>query len=96
MTLFHLSIILDDHQAVPPGNEPVYLNGQIIGKTTSTASGYRIGKPVALAQIKTEGSQSLEGMRVEVDIARTHFSGTISLKTAYDSKGQRMRPLIQD
>ncbi len=91
-----LSIILHNPEAVPLGNEPVYAHGQIIGKTTSAAFGYRIGKPVALAQIKTVQGQSLEGMHVEVDIARIHFSGTISLKPVYDPKGRRMRSLIQE
>ena len=86
-----VSIRLDDPQALPLGNEPVYLNGLIIGKTTSAAFGYRIGKPVAIAQIKTSPGQSLADLPVEVDIARNNFSGTISSRCAYDPKGQRMR-----
>jgi 4-methylaminobutanoate oxidase (formaldehyde-forming) len=86
-----VSIVLDDQNAVPLGNEPVYADGQIIGKTTSAAFGYRIGNPVALAQIKTTTAQSLDGLSVEVDIARNHFSGTMSLACAYDPKGLRMR-----
>ena len=46
-----VSIVLDDPEAVPLGNEPAYSNARIIGKTTSAAFGYRIGKPVALAQV---------------------------------------------
>src|SRR5205823_565992 len=30
-----VSLILDDAEAVPIGNEPVYRHGEIIGKTTS-------------------------------------------------------------
>ncbi len=86
-----LSIILDDEQAVPLGNEPVYANGKIIGKTTSAAFGYRIGKPIAIAQLQTTALQALDGLSVEVDIARNNFSATISLTAAYDPKGQRMR-----
>jgi 4-methylaminobutanoate oxidase (formaldehyde-forming) len=90
------SIILDDPQALPLGNEPVYANGKIIGKTTSAAFGYRIGKPIALAQLQTSALQELDGQSVEVDIARSHFSGTISLTAAYDPKGQRMRTHLRD
>ena len=86
-----VSIILDDEQAVPLGNEPVYANGKIIGKTTSAAFGYRIGKPIAIAQLQTTALQALNGLSVQVDIASSHFSGTISLTAAYDPKGQRMR-----
>ena len=91
-----VSIILDDPQAVPLGNEPVYLDGQIIGKTTSAAFGYRIGKPVAIAQINTSSAQSLADLPVEVDIARSNFSATISPTCAYDSKGLRMRTKIEN
>jgi 4-methylaminobutanoate oxidase (formaldehyde-forming) len=86
-----VSIILDDPLALPLGNEPVYLDGLIIGKTTSAAFGYRIGKPVAIALIKTPPGQSISDLPVEVDIARNNFSGTISLTSAYDPEGLRMR-----
>jgi glycine cleavage system aminomethyltransferase T/glycine/D-amino acid oxidase-like deaminating enzyme len=86
-----VSIILDDPESVPLGNEPVVSGGRIIGKTTSAAFGYRVGKPVALAQIKTSANQSYDNLSVEVDIAGSNFSGTISLKAAYDPKGSRMR-----
>jgi len=86
-----LSIILDDDQAVPLGNEPVYADGKIIGKTTSAAFGYRIGKPIAIAQIQTSALQGLDGQSVQIDIARCNFSGTISTTAAYDPKGLRMR-----
>jgi len=86
-----VSITLNDPRALPLGNEPVYLDGLIIGKTTSAAFGYRVGKPVAIAQIKTSPGQSLADLPVEVDIARNYFSGTISPRSAYDPKGQRMR-----
>jgi len=35
--------------------------------------------------------RSLADLAVEVDIARNYFSGTISLNSAFDPKGQRMR-----
>ena len=90
-----VTIVLDDPQAMPLGNEPVYLDGSIIGQTTSAAFGYRIGKPVAIAQIETSPAQSLADLAVEVDIAHSKFSGIISLTSAYDPKGQRMRSYLQ-
>jgi 4-methylaminobutanoate oxidase (formaldehyde-forming) len=90
-----VSIILDNPQAMPLGNEPVYSDGQIIGKTTSAAFGYRIGKPIAIAQIKTSPGQSIANLSIEVDIARSNFSGNISLTSAYDPEGLRMRTKIE-
>ncbi len=85
------SIALDDESAVPLGNEPIYLGDRIIGKTTSAAFGYRVGHPVALAYLETTDIGEIEGLRVEVDIARERFAGTASLKAAFDPGGGRLR-----
>ena len=86
-----VTIVLDSVEAYPLGNEPVYHAGKIIGKTTSAAFGYRLGKPVAIALIEAPAGQSLENLKVEVDIARSPFSGYITLKPAFDPDGSRMR-----
>jgi len=86
-----VSIVLDSIEAQPLGNEPVYFDDRIIGKTTSAAFGYRIGKPVAIALLETPAGLALDGLRVEVDIARDHFSGYITSNPAFDPDGSRMR-----
>ena len=87
-----VTILLDDVAAVPLGNEPVYLGDKIVGQTTSAAFGYRLGRPVALAYLKTDEVDPLEGARVQVDIGRRLFSGRVTLKPAFDPSGSRMRP----
>jgi 4-methylaminobutanoate oxidase (formaldehyde-forming) len=86
------TILLDDAQAVPLGNEPVYASdmagGRIVGKTTSAAFGYRIGKPVALAFLDAAIG---EGDLVEIDIARHMWTGRVTLRPAFDPTGARMR-----
>ncbi len=84
-----ITIVLDDTDAVPLGNEPIYHQGKIIGKTTSASFGYRIDKPVAIAQVQYD--QSLDQLAVEVDIARNLFKGKILTKSAFDAEGKRMR-----
>ncbi len=86
-----VSIVLESTAAVPLGNEPVYLAGQIIGKTTSAAFGYRVGKPVAIALLHLPFGLNPEQLKVEVDIGRKMFCGNITLKPAYDPEGKRMR-----
>ncbi|MCP4184219.1 MAG: FAD-dependent oxidoreductase [Hyphomicrobiales bacterium] len=85
-----VTIILDDLDAVPIGNEPVLCGGEMVGKTTSAAFGYRIGKPLAIADI---GRPELcaEGVKVSVDIAGRKHEGAVTLKPAFDPKGSRMR-----
>ena len=74
---------------MPLGNEPVYMGGKIVGKTTSAAFGYRVGKPVALAYI--DNLIVKEGTKVDVDIAGEHWRGRISMQCAYDPDGSRMK-----
>ena len=85
-----VSIVLEDVTAVPLGNEPIYCDGEIVGKTTSAAFGYRVGRPVAIADIR-EPAARMDGARVEIDIARTRFAGRISVKPVFDPEGWRMR-----
>ena len=87
------TIILDDQEAVPLGGEPVRLGERIVGKTTSAAFGYRVGRAVALAMIDAERIAGAPEQRVDIDIAGSRASGTVSFEAAYDPHGRRMRPL---
>jgi len=86
-----VSIVFDAIDAQPLGNEPVRHAGRIIGKTTSAAFGYRLGKPVAIALLETGTVKNLGGLKVDVDIARSQNAGTIFLNAAYDPRGSSMR-----
>jgi 4-methylaminobutanoate oxidase (formaldehyde-forming) len=87
-----VTILLDDIDAVPLGNEPVLLAGKIIGKTTSAAFGYRVGRPVVIALLQCGSFELKDDLDVDVDIAGELFSGKISLRPAYDPDGKTMRP----
>ena len=86
-----VSIVFDAIDARPLGNEPVRHAGRIIGKTTSAAFGYRLGKPVAIAWLECKSDKNLDGLNVDVDIARSQNAGTIFLNAAYDPRGSNMR-----
>ena len=86
-----LTLLFDDTAAVPLGNEPVYMDGNAIGKTTSAAYGYRMGKPVAIASLKSDPVGAAGEAVVEVDIARTMFKATAQRGPAFDPAGSRMR-----
>jgi 4-methylaminobutanoate oxidase (formaldehyde-forming) len=85
-----VSILLEDREAVPLGNEPVYFDGQIAGKTTSAAFGYRVGRPVALADLKLSAARA-DGALVDIDIAGTRCAGRVSESAIFDPGGRRMR-----
>ena len=87
-------IKLDEKDTIPLGNEPIYFNKEIVGKTTSASFGYRIGAPLALGDIFKKNEEILnEGARVSIDIGRNFFEGTVFLKSLYDPLGQRMRKI---
>ena len=87
-------IKIDDINAVPLGNEPIYFNEKIVGRTTSASFGYRIGAPLALGDITKQKDEILnEGARVTIDIGRKFFEGTVFLESLFDPLGHRMRKI---
>ena len=83
-----VSLVFSDDAAVPLGNEPIIYNNEIIGKTTSCAFGYRIGKPVALSI----ASSFLEtDMQVEVDIAGSLTKAKVNRASLFDPTGSRLK-----
>jgi len=80
-----VSIQFDDVDAQPLGNEPVYYQGKIVGKTTSASFGYRVGKPIAIALI--ENHNKLDGLKVDVDIAGSQNAGTIHTSATWNPIG---------
>ncbi len=86
------TVLLEDQDAVPLGDEPIYLGGEIAGQTTSAAYGYRIGRPVALGYLDAGAHELKSGQKVEIDISGRRCAGTVSLTPAFDPKGARMRP----
>lgn len=84
-----VSLRFDDPEAVPLGHEPLYLEGRIIGQTTSCAFGYRVGAPVALAFLSQE--RPADGTRLQVDIAGVRHAATLLHGPLYDPTSARMK-----
>ncbi|MGB7244815.1 MAG: FAD-dependent oxidoreductase [Sulfitobacter sp.] len=82
-----VTILLEDDIAVPIGHEPVYLDGKIIGQTTSAAYGYRVGAPIALAHV----TDVRDGAAITLDIAGVKVPGKMQVGPAFDPGGDRMR-----
>ena len=84
-----ISLSFQDENAVPLGNEPVLAGGRIIGKTTSAAFGYRIGRPVAIALVESDAV--IDGGAVEVNIGGEIVAAGMSVAPLFDPSGARMR-----
>ncbi len=85
-----VSILFGDDGAVPLGHEPVFSRGELIGHTTSAAYGFRVGAPVALANLsRSECCQA--GVKVETRIAGIDYPGRVFARSVFDVRGERMR-----
>ncbi|MEI9413233.1 FAD-dependent oxidoreductase [Mesorhizobium salmacidum] len=82
-----VTIVMDDDAAVPLGREPVYVDGELAGQTTSAAYGFRVGAPISLAHVR----DAVDGKAVEVDIAGKRTLGRMQFAAAFDPTGSRMR-----
>ncbi len=85
-----VSIVLDNKQAVPLGNEPILSEGEIVGKSTLAAFGFRVGAPVVLADVQSPQVRT-ENARVEINIAGEMASGTVKCGAVFDPTGLRMK-----
>jgi len=86
-----VTVLFDDTDAWPLGDEPVYRDGRIVGQTTSAAFGHRIGKPIALAVVERAAAETA----VEIDIAGSRHSARTQPGAAFDPAGSRMRKLME-
>ena len=82
------SLVLNNSDAVPLGSEPVYLENEIIGKSTSATFGYRVGKPIALVTLSNgdviNTLQQNPQLNASLDIAGQRFDGTLINGPAYN------------
>ena len=83
-----VSVLLDEPDAIPIHDEPIYFEGKMVGQITSAAWSYRFGRSVALAMIdapldRLAAQPVVEGF--EIEIACTRFAARASLKPAKEA-----------
>lgn len=69
------------------GGEPIFMNGKGIGRVTSGAYGYSVGKSLALGFVKDVQA----GDRVDVMILGQPHKATVLAEPPFDPKGTRLR-----
>ena len=84
-----VTIILDDPQAIVLGNEPVRLDGKIMGRVTSGAYGVSIKASIAFAYLPVEFATV--GSVIEILVFGNWITGKVMKGPLYDPKGQRIR-----
>jgi glycine cleavage system aminomethyltransferase T/glycine/D-amino acid oxidase-like deaminating enzyme len=82
-------LVLQDGGAVAVGNEPVTVDGVLLGRVTSGGYGYTVGASIAYAYLPPE--QSDPGTPVEVEIFGDWIEGQVADEPLYDPTGERVR-----
>jgi 4-methylaminobutanoate oxidase (formaldehyde-forming) len=81
-------LVLEDPRSVALGNEPVRVNGEVVGRVTSGGYGYTVKRSIAYAYLPAEVQL---GTTVEVDIFGEWVAGELAREPLYDAKGERVR-----
>jgi glycine cleavage system T protein len=91
--LVHL--VLSDPAKMLYHNEPIWRDGQLVGRTTSGMFGHTLGRPLALGYIENEGAvvdaAYVSSGRYEIEIACERIPAQATLRPFYDPEGCRVR-----
>ncbi len=81
-------LVLDDPRAVCLGNEPVRIDGAIVGRVTSGGYGYAVELSIAYAYLPPD---SAIGTRGEIDVFGTWVGFEVMREPLYDPANERVR-----
>ncbi|HEV8682640.1 MAG TPA: aminomethyltransferase family protein, partial [Actinomycetota bacterium] len=82
-------LVLSDPRSVALGNEPVFAEGNVVGRVTSGGVGYGVGKSIAFAYLPAELASAGTSLAVEVFGARV--DAEVVRDPLYDPTGERIR-----
>jgi 4-methylaminobutanoate oxidase (formaldehyde-forming) len=82
-------LVLDDPRSVALSNEPVRVDGQIVGRVTSGGYGYTVGASIAYAYLPPEHAEP--GTEVGVEIFGEWVGGRVAPEPLYDPEATAVR-----
>ena len=82
-------LVLDDPRSVALGNEPVRIEGEIVGRVTTGGFGYTVERSIAYAYLPPEHAE--HGTSVAVEIFGDWVSGEVAREPLFDPEGERVR-----
>jgi 4-methylaminobutanoate oxidase (formaldehyde-forming) len=81
-------LVLDDPRSVCLGNEPVRVDGAIVGRVTSGGVGYTVARSIAYAYLPPEAGI---GTRGDIDVFGEWVGFEVVREPLYDPAGERIR-----
>ena len=82
-------LVLDDPRSVALGNEPVRVNGEIVGRVTSGGYGFAVERSICYAYLPADAGAI--GSRGEVEVFGEWIGFEVAREPLYDPKGERIR-----
>jgi glycine cleavage system T protein len=82
-------LVLEDPRSVALGEEPVRVDGRIVGRVTSGGYGYTVERSIAYAYLPDDSVDV--GRPVEVEIFGRWVAGEVAPEPLFDPKGGRIR-----
>ncbi len=81
-------LVLDDPRSVCLGNEPVRVDGGVVGRVTSGGYGFSVGRSIAYAYLPPDVAV---GARGELDVFGTWIGCEVAREPLFDPSGARIR-----
>ncbi|MEK6229668.1 MAG: FAD-dependent oxidoreductase [Actinomycetota bacterium] len=82
-------LVLADPHSVALGNEPVRVDGAIVGRVTSGGYGYTVERSIAYARLPSEFAEA--GTAVAVEVFGEWVDGKVTEEPLLDPAGERVR-----
>jgi heterotetrameric sarcosine oxidase gamma subunit len=89
-----VQIRLDDPQALLHHDEPILLDGRVVGLVTSGAWGHRVGASLGMGWLRLDEpitAERLAGLSVQVEVAARPVGARLQLAPHYDPSHLRVR-----
>ena len=75
--------------ADPLGNNPLYLSGEMVGRSTSGNYGFRLGKSFALAMLRPGLAEV--GQEIEIEVLGERYPARVVPESPWDSENARLK-----
>ena len=82
-------LVLADPRSVALGNEPVFADGEVVGRVTSGGVGYTVGKSIAFAYLPTDLAWG--GSSLAVEVFGERVDAEVAADPLFDPTGERIR-----
>lgn len=84
---------LQDPEPLLYHNEPIVMNGDIVGYLTSGMYGHSVGGAIGMGYVDVPSlnAERLKNAQFEIEVAKQRFSADASLRPFYDPSGARMK-----